>query len=91
MAHLAAQLSLTDVSSDPDRVGGNGAGLRRVRCCNRAATGARHTRTKQENYGIRNGKKRLDKPNFRQNRTYPKSFDLTYKEEVAGSNPASPT
>jgi hypothetical protein len=28
---------------------------------------------------------------FRQNRTYLKSFDRTYKEEVAGSNPASPT
>jgi len=28
---------------------------------------------------------------FRQGSTYPESFDLTYKEGVAGSNPASPT
>jgi hypothetical protein len=28
---------------------------------------------------------------FRQGSTYPERFDLTYKEEVAGSNPASPT
>ena len=27
----------------------------------------------------------------RQGSTYPESFDLTYKEGVAGSNPASPT
>ena len=27
----------------------------------------------------------------RQGRTYPESFDITYKEGVAGSNPASPT
>ncbi len=27
----------------------------------------------------------------RQSSTYPESVDLTYKEEVAGSNPASPT
>ncbi|MDQ3286131.1 MAG: hypothetical protein M3P92_10610, partial [Actinomycetota bacterium] len=55
------------------------------------ATRARHTRTEQENYGRRNGKNRLDKRIFRQNRIYPKSFDQTYKEGVAGSNPASPT
>ncbi len=28
---------------------------------------------------------------FRQGSTYPESFDLTYKEGVAGSNPAPPT
>ena len=28
---------------------------------------------------------------FRQGSTYPERFDLTYKEGVAGSNPASPT
>jgi len=28
---------------------------------------------------------------FRQGRTHPDRFDLTYKEEVAGSNPALPT
>jgi hypothetical protein len=34
---------------------------------------------------------RLYKLYFRQNRTHPESADLTYKEGVAGSNPASPT
>jgi hypothetical protein len=34
---------------------------------------------------------RLDKRISRQGRTYPESFDRTYKEGVAGSNPASPT
>jgi hypothetical protein len=65
--------------------------VRRVSCCNRAATGAGHARTEQENNGARNAKNCLSKPNFRQGSTYPESIDLTYKEEVAGSNPASPT
>jgi hypothetical protein len=76
---------------DPGTVGVNGVGLRRVSCCNHAATGAVHTRTEQESNSARNAKNRLDKRIFRQNRTYPESFDLTYKEGVAGSNPASPT
>jgi hypothetical protein len=49
---------------DPARVGVNGVGLRRVRCCNRAATGAGHNRTEQENYDAKNVKKRLDKRDF---------------------------
>jgi hypothetical protein len=60
-------------------------------CCNRAATGAGHTRTGQENNSAKNTENRLYKRYFRQGRTYPDSVDLTYKEEVAGSNPASPT
>jgi hypothetical protein len=60
-------------------------------CCNRAATGTGHTWTEQENNGARNAKNCLDKEISRQGSTHPESFDLTYKEEVAGSNPASPT
>jgi len=76
---------------DPDRVGGNGADLRRVRCCNRAATGAGHTRTEQENDDAKSAKHCLDKRDFRQGSTHPESFDLTYKEGVAGTNLALPT
>jgi hypothetical protein len=57
----------------------------------RAATGAGHPRTGQENNGTKITENRLYKRYFRQGRTYPESLDLTYKEEVAGSNPASPT
>jgi hypothetical protein len=32
------------------------AAVRRVRCCNRAATGVEHIRTEQENNGARNAK-----------------------------------
>jgi hypothetical protein len=56
-----------------------------------AATEAGYTRTEQENGGARNTENGLYKRDFRQGRTYPESSDLTYKEEVAGSNPASPT
>jgi hypothetical protein len=35
--------------------------------------------------GARNVKNCLYKPDFYQGSTYPESFDLTYKEEVAGS------
>ena len=59
--------------------------VRRVSCCNRAATGAGHARTEQEINGARNAKNCLHKPNFRQGSTYPESIDLTYKEEAAGS------
>ena len=45
----------------------------------------------QENNSAKNTENRLYKRYFRQGRTYPESVDLTYKEEVAGSNPASPT
>jgi len=62
-----------------------------VRCCNRAATGAGHIGTQQENYGVRNGETAHLCGVFRQGRTHQESFDLTYKEGVAGSNPASPT
>ena len=61
---LAAQRSPTNVLPDPYSVGGNGAGMRRVRCCNRAATGAGHTQTEQENNDARNAKNRLDKWNL---------------------------
>ena len=61
-------------------------------CCNRAATGAGHTRTEQENDVVRNARNRLKERFSRQGSTYPESVDLTYKEEeVAGSNPASST
>jgi len=40
------------------------AAVRRIRCCNRAATGAGCTRTEQENYGIRNVENRSDKRIF---------------------------
>jgi hypothetical protein len=36
-------------------------------------------------------KNRLYKRNFRQGSTHPESSDITYKEGVAGSNPASST
>jgi hypothetical protein len=49
---------------DLDSVGEYGAGLRRVRCCNHAATGAGHIRTEQENDGASNAKNRLDKRDF---------------------------
>jgi hypothetical protein len=62
-----------------------------VRCCNRAATGAGHIWTEQENAGARNGKTAHFCEIFRQGRTHQESFDITYKEGVAGSNPASPT
>jgi hypothetical protein len=58
-AHLSAQLSITNGLPGPDSVCGNGAGPRKVRCCNHAATGAGHIRTEQENDGARNGKNRL--------------------------------
>jgi hypothetical protein len=38
-----------------------------------------------------NGKNRLYSEISLQDSTYLESFDLTYKEGVAGSNPASPT
>jgi hypothetical protein len=60
-------------------------------CCNRGATGAGHTRTEQENDVVRNARNRLKERFSRQGSTYPESVDLTYKEEVAGSNPASLT
>ena len=56
----------------------------------RAATGAGHPRTGQENNGTKDTENRLYKRYFRQGRTYPESVDLNYKEEVAGSNPARP-
>src|ERR671913_161518 len=56
--------SVTSVLPGADDVGGNGAGLGRIRCCNRAATEAVHTRTEQENYGARNAKNHLDKLDF---------------------------
>jgi hypothetical protein len=74
-----------------DSVGGNRAGLRMVRCCNHAATGAGRTRTEQKNNAMENAKNCLDKRDFRQGSTHLGRFDLTYKEGVAGSNPASPT
>ncbi len=59
---------------------------RRCRACyNRAAIGAGHTRTGQENNSAKNTGNRLYKRYFRQGSTYPESVDLTYKEEVAGS------
>jgi hypothetical protein len=63
----------------------------RTACCNRAATGAGHTRTEQENDGPRNARNRLYERFSRRGSTYLESIDLTYKEEVAGSKPASPT
>src|SRR4028119_889237 len=57
----------------------------RTACCNRAATGAGHTRTEQENDVVRNARNRLYERFSRQGSTHPESFDLTYKEEVAGS------
>jgi hypothetical protein len=90
-AHLSAQLSISNGLPGPDRVCGNGEGLRKVRCCNHAATGAGRIRTEQENDGARNGKTACICDFFRQGRTHPESFDLTYKEGGAGSNPASLT
>ena len=64
-AHLlAAQRSPTNALPDPDSVGGNGVVLRRVSCCNHAATEAERIRTEQESYGARIGKNRLDKLDF---------------------------
>ena len=62
-----------------------------LRCCNRAATGAGRTSTEQENDVVRNARNRLYERCPRQSSTHPESVDLTYKEEVAGSSPASPT
>jgi hypothetical protein len=59
--------------------------VRRASCCNRAATGAGHARTEQENNGARNAKNCLYAPYVGQGSTYPESIDLTYKEEIAGS------
>ena len=71
---------VTNELTDPDGEGGNGAGLGRIRCCNRAASEAGHTRTEQESNGARNARNRLDKLDFRQGSTYPESLDLSYKE-----------
>jgi hypothetical protein len=60
-------------------------------CCNRAATGAGRTRTEQESTGARNVKNCLLMQHSRRESIYQEYVDLTYKEEVAGSNPASPT
>ena len=49
---------------DLDSVGEYGADLRRVRCCNHAATGAGRIRTEQENYGARKAENRLYMPDF---------------------------
>ena len=51
----------------------------------RAATGAGHPRTGQENNGTKITENRLYKRYCRQGSTYPESVDLTYKEEIAGS------
>ena len=56
-----------------------------------AATGAGHTRTEQENDVVRNARNRLKERFSRQGSTNPESVDLTYKEEIAGSNSASST
>jgi hypothetical protein len=56
--------SVTNVLPGADGVGGNGAGLGRIRCCNRAATEAVHALTEQENYGARNARNYLDKLDF---------------------------
>jgi hypothetical protein len=53
-----------DALPDLHSVGGNGADLRRVRCCNHAATGAGRIRTEQENYGARKTENRLYMPDF---------------------------
>jgi hypothetical protein len=60
-------------------------------CCNRAATGAGRMRTEQENDGARNAKNRLYKRGFPRGQYSTGKLRLTYKEEVSGSNPASPT
>jgi hypothetical protein len=59
--------------------------------CNRTATGLVQNRTEQECGGIENPENPLDKQDSRQSRTHQETRDLTYKEGVAGSNPASPT
>ena len=63
-AHLSAQLSIANGLPGPNSVCGNGAGLRKVRCCNCAATGAGHTRTEQEHNVVRNAKNPLSKRDF---------------------------
>jgi hypothetical protein len=45
----------------------------------------------RENDVVRNARNRLKERFSQQGSTYPESVDLTYKEEVAGSDPASPT
>jgi hypothetical protein len=60
----------------PDTIGENGAGLGWVRCCNRAATGAVHTRTEQENISARNAKNRLDKQDLPTGQYPPGGADL---------------
>ena len=49
---------------DLDSVGGNGAGLRRVRCGNRAATGAERTWPEQEIGSARSAEKRVGEGNY---------------------------
>jgi hypothetical protein len=59
--------------------------------CNRTATRPEQTRTEQKSAGTKNPENSLDKRILRQSRTQQETCDLTYKEGVAGSNPASPT
>ena len=89
-AHLA-QLSLTNVLPNPYSAGENGVGLRGLD----AATvlqpepdtpGQCRKTTAQET-----AKTAYICQISRQDSTHPESFDLTYKEGVAGSTPASPT
>ncbi len=90
-AHRAVHLSRTNVLSAPDRVGGNGAGLRRID----AATVLQPEPDTPEQ-SRKTATQEIAKTAYiceisRQGRTYPESSNLTYKEGVAGSNPASPT
>ena len=82
--------SVTSVLPGADDVGGNGAGLGRIRCCNRAATEAVHTRTEQEDYGARNAKNHLDKRDFLTGQYLPGKLRPNLQGGVAGSNPAFP-
>src|SRR5215210_6622355 len=59
--------------------------------CNRTATRLEQKWTEQESGGAEDPKNPLDKRFFRHSRIQQETPDLTYKEGVAGSNPASPT
>jgi hypothetical protein len=83
-------ISVTDVLSGADGVGGDGAGLGRIRCCNRAATEAVHTRTEQENYGARNARNHLDKLDFPTGQYLPGRLRPNLQGGDAGFEPASP-
>jgi hypothetical protein len=67
------------------------AAVERIRCCNRAATGPDTLGQRRKTTAYETAKTAYIIEIPRQGTTCPENPDLTYKEGVAGSNPASPT